>query len=476
MKQANKTAKEIVAEPVERRVLAKGNPLVEPETGTQRPVESEGWQRRIGRAARKDKRLRFTNLLHHIDESLLWEAYEHLNKKAMAGVDGEDWSSYGDQLIGNLKRLHEDVQKGRYRGKPVLRIWLEKPDGTKRPIGVTCVEDKILQQALVWVLESIYEQDFLGFSYGFRPKRKQHDALDAVYVAISQRKVSYVLDADIKGYFDNIDQRWLMRFIEHRIADSRIVKILEQILRAGTQEEGRWYESKTGIPQGAVISPLLANIYLHYALDLWAHQWRQRKARGEVYIVRYADDVIGCFQYQSEGQDFRVALEERLWKFNLQLHSKKTKLLAFGRFAMTDSQKRGKRKPETFDFLGFTHACAKRRKDGKFAIRRLTIAKRQRAKLKEIRQWLKRNRHKPIAEQGRRLNAVIRGAMNYYGVPGNYTLSAFRTEICKSWYFNLRRRSHKAKKLTWKKMAKIVKEYLPSILVIHPYPNVRLCV
>lgn len=474
MKQANKTDSTAVAERVERRVSTEGNSSAEPEADTQRSVESEGWQERIGAAARKDKELRFTNLLHHIDTALLWKAYDGLNKNAMSGVDGESWSSYGDNLIENLEQLHDRIHRGRYRTKPVLRIWLDKPDGTQRPISVTCLEDKIVQQALVWVLECIYEQDFLGFSYGFRPGKSQHNALDAVYIAITQRKVSYILDADIKGYFDNIDQQWLIRFVEHRIGDRRIVKMIQKILQAGIQEDGRWSESNVGIPQGAVLSPLLANIYLHYALDQWAHLWRQRKARGEVYIIRYADDVIGCFQHRSDGQAFRLALERRLKRFNLQLHPEKTKLIAFGRFAQADSQERGTRKPETFDFLGFTHACAKRRKDGKFTIRRQTIAKRQRAKLKEIRQWLKKNRHMPVEIQGRRLNSVIRGAVNYYGVPGNLATSNLRTEICKSWYFSLRRRSQKAKKLTWKKMQRIVAVYIPKIHVTHPYPNQRL--
>jgi group II intron reverse transcriptase/maturase len=477
MKQANNTDKQNVAEPVERRVSTEGNSSTRPEAGTQNPAGSEEKLARIRAIAREDRKLKFVNLLHHISGPLLHRAYQRLKKNAAAGIDGETWTSYGKELEANIHKLHKNVQKGRYKAKAVLRKWIDKPDGSKRPLGITCIEDKILQQAMVWVLESIYEQDFLGFSYGFRTKRNQHNALDALYVAISQKKVSYVLDADIKGFFDQIDQQQLMRFIQHRISDRRIQRLIEQTLHAGVIEESQWSRSKTGIPQGGVISPLLANIYLHYAFDQWADQWRKRYARGEVYIIRYADDIITCFQYEDDGKKFKRALEQRLARFNLTLHPKKTKLIEFGRFACDNYQQKKQGKPETFDFLGFTHICSKRRKDGKFTVRRQTIAKRQKAKLNEIRQWLKMNSHRSIKEQGEKLRSVIQGAMNYYGVPGNLTaISAFRTEICKSWLRTLRRRSHKAGKFTWKKMQIIVSIWIPYTKTTHPYPNQRLSV
>ncbi len=477
MKQANNTDKQNVAEPVEQRVSTEGNSSTRPEAGSQNPAGSEEKLARIRAIAREDRKLKFVNLLHHISEPLLHRAYQRLKKKAAAGIDGETWTSYGKELEANIHKLHKNVQKGRYKAKAVLRKWIDKPDGSKRPLGITCIEDKILQQAMVWVLESIYEQDFLGFSYGFRPKRNQHNALDALYVAISQKKVSYVLDADIKGFFDQIDQQQLMRFIQHRISDRRIQRLIEQTLHAGVIEESQWSRSKTGIPQGGVISPLLANIYLHYAFDQWADQWRKRYARGEVYIIRYADDIITCFQYEDDGKKFKRALEQRLARFNLTLHPKKTKLIEFGRFACDNYQQKKQGKPETFDFLGFTHICSKRRKDGKFTVRRQTIAKRQKAKLNEIRQWLKMNSHRSIKEQGEKLRSVIQGAMNYYGVPGNLTaISAFRTEICKSWLRALRRRSHKAGKFTWKKMQIIISIWIPYTKTTHPYPNQRLSV
>jgi len=477
MKQANKAEQQEAAELEERRVSTEGNLPTRPEAGSQYLAGSEEKLARIRAIAREDKGLKFVNLLHHISQPLLHRAYLRLKKKAAAGVDGETWTSYGKTLEINISNLHKNVQDGRYKAKAVLRKWIDKSDGSKRPLGITCIEDKILQQAMVWVLESIYEQDFLGFSYGFRPKRNQHNALDALYAAITQKKVSYVLDADIKGFFDQIDQQQLMQFLQHRISDRRIHRLIEQNLRAGVIDEDQWSRSKTGIPQGGVLSPLLANIYLHYAFDQWANQWRKRHARGEVYIIRYADDIITCFQYEKDGKNFKDALEQRLVRFNLTLHPKKTKLIEFGRFACGNYQKKQRGKPETFDFLGFTHICSKRLSDGKFTVRRHTIAKRQRAKLKEVRQWLKKNCHRSITEQGQKLKSVITGAMNYYGVPGNgKAIAAFRTEICKSWLNALRRRSQKADKFTWKKMQIIISIWIPHNKTTHPYPSQRLSV
>jgi len=290
----------VPAESVERRASMERNSTAGRVTETQSSVQSQSGLDRVRAAARDSRTERFTSLMHHIDMALLWKAYEALNRKAASGIDGEDWSRYGENLQDNLTDVHKRLHSGRYRAKPVKRVWISKSNGEKRPIGITSVEDKVVQQALVWVLESIYEVDFKGFSYGYRPGRSQHNALDALYMAITVKKVSYVFETDIKGCYDHIDQQWLMRFLQHRIADRRILKVLKQTLQAGVVEEGQWSSSEKGIAQGAVISPLLANIYLHYSLDLWSHQWRTRHARGEVYLIRYADDLVACFQYRDD--------------------------------------------------------------------------------------------------------------------------------------------------------------------------------
>lgn len=476
MKRTNKGA-QLPAESVERRASMERNSAAGRVVETQSSTQSQSGLARVRAAARQSRTERFSNLMHHIDVSLLWKAYEALNRKAASGIDGEDWSRYGDNLLDNLTRVHGRLHSGRYRAKPVKRVWINKNNGEKRPIGITCVEDKVVQQALVWVLESIYEVDFKGFSYGYRPGRSQHNALDALHMAITVKKVSYVFETDIKGCYDHIDQQWLMRFMEHRIADRRILKVLKQTLQAGVVEDGQWSSSENGIAQGAVISPLLANIYLHYSLDLWSHQWRTRHARGEVYLIRFADDLVACFQYREDAVEYERRLAQRLAVFSLHLHPQKTRVMEFGRFAESNARKRGGGKPATFDFLGFTHICSRRRSDGGFLLRRITIAKRQRAKLNDIKQWLRRYRLQPIAYQGRHLSAILRGAINYYGVPGNTpALCAFRSEICKAWLKSLRRRSQKAGKLTWSKMGRVIRQWIPSIKVVHPYPGQRLCV
>ena len=323
-------------------------------------------------------------------------------------------------------------------------------------------------------MESIYEQDFKGFSYGARPRKSQHNALDALTIAITTKKVSYILDADIQGYYDNIDQTWLIRFLERRISDCRLLKLIKQTLKAGIIDQNQWQSSHQGIPQGAVLSPLLSNIYLHYCFDLWADEWRKKYARGEVYIIRYVDDIVMGFQYHSDGIKFHQAMKQRLGKGNLQLHPDKTKLIDFGRFAQGNRKAQGKPKPASFDFLGFTHVCAKKRNDGGFTVRRFTIAKRQRSKLKEIKGWLRQHYHDSIESQGKKLAQIIRGSMNYYGVPGNFrAMDTFRSEICKMWLRALRRRSQKASKFTWDKFKKIVNQYLPKTCIVHPYPSQR---
>lgn len=429
---------------------------------------------RIREAAERDKNLRFTSLMHHITEDLLRSAYITLNRSAAAGVDDVTWREYGKKLKEHLPALHERVQSGRYRAMPSKRIWIPKPDGRKRPIGIAVLEDKIVQQAVAMVLNQIFEVDFLGFSYGFRPKRNPHNALDAVWVGIKKRKVNWVLDADIKGFFDAISHEWLLKFLEHRIADQRLLRLCRKWLRAGVSEAGQWSKTDVGTPQGAVISPVLANLYLHHVLDLWTDAWR-KTARGDVIIVRYADDFVMGFQYRNEADLFLQQLQERMAKFGLELHQEKTRLIEFGRFAAANRSKRGVGKPATFDFLGFTHICAKTKRGNRFTIRRKTIAKRLRAKVKKMKEGIRLRMHDPIPEQGQWLRAVVLGHLNYYAVPGNkQSTDAFRTAAMREWLHALRRRSQKARSLTWKRFQRLVRTWLPSSKVKHPYPTQRL--
>jgi RNA-directed DNA polymerase len=412
--------------------------------------------------------------MHHITEDLLLSAYITLNRSAAAGVDAVTWREYGKKLKEHLPALHERVQSGKYRAMPSKRIWIPKPDGRKRPIGIAVLEDKIVQQAVAMVLNQIFEVDFLGFSYGFRPKRNPHNALDAVWVGIEKRKVNWVLDADIKGFFDAISHEWLLKFLEHRIADQRLLRLCRKWLRAGVSEAGQWSKTDVGTPQGAVISPVLANLYLHHVLDLWTDAWR-KTARGDVIIVRYADDFVMGFQYRNEADLFLQQLQERMAKFGLELHQEKTRLIEFGRFAAANRSKRGEGKPETFDFLGFTHICAKTKRGNRFTIRRKTIAKRLRAKVKKMKEGIRLRMHDPIPEQGQWLRAVVLGHLNYYAVPGNkQSTDAFRTAAMREWLHALRRRSQKARSLTWKRFQRLVRTWLPTSKVRHPYPTQRL--
>lgn len=463
------------AESAERRAVAKGNPAQAPASGTQGPQPALRALERVREAARRDATQRFTNLLHHITADLLGYAYRTLRREAAAGVDAVTWKEYGEGLDERLADLKDRIHSGRYRAKPSKREWIPKPDGRQRPIGITTVEDKIVQKALVLVLEQIYEEDFLGFSYGFRPGRSPHDALDAVYVAISKRKVNWVLDADIRGFFDAIDHTWLMKFVEYRIADPRVLRLIRNFLRAGVSEDGQWSRTEVGTPQGAVISPLLANIYLHYVLDLWVQKWRGHHACGEVYIIRFADDFVLGFQHRTDAGRFRAELEARLAQFGLALHGEKTRLIEFGRFAATDRKKRGAGKPETFDFLGFTHYCTRRRSDGSFTVRRKTSARKLRSTLAEIRRKLRRMRHQPLPVQGRWVQAVLRGHANYFAVPGNYrAVRSFLREVTRAWLCALRRRSQKGRTLTWARFVRQTERWIPRVCIVHPYPDQRL--
>ena len=432
---------------------------------------------RIREAATRDGNQRFTNLMHHLTAELLREAYDALKHNAAAGVDDVTWQEYGEGLESRIMDLHDRVQSGRYRAKPSKRVWLPKPDGRHRPIGIAALEDKIVQQGVVWVLNQIYEKDFYGFSYGFRPERSPHNALDAIWVGITQRKVNWVLDADIKSFFDTINHAWLMEFLERRIADPRMLRLIRKWLRAGVSEDGEWSRTEVGTPQGSVISPLLSNIYLHYVLDQWVTEWRKNKAIGEVIIVRYADDFVMGFQYRREAERFLGEMKERFDQHGLEIHREKTRLIEFGRFAEANRTERGEGKPETFDFLGFTHICSRTQKGNRFTIRRKTIAKRLRTKLKEVREAIIRRRHEPVPALGKWLRSVIQGHLNYFAVPGNRkAVDRFRTEINRAWLFALRRRSQKSRNLTWDRIKRLIKTWIPTAKTQHPYPNQRLCV
>ena len=473
-KPTNKAAR-AAAEPVEERGGAKGNVEQQSTYRTQSRGRVSQALVRVREAARRDGKLRFTALLHHVDVGLLRSSYYALKRNAAAGVDGVTWQDYGQALESNLEGLHGRVHRGAYRALPSRRHYIPKPDGRERPLAIAALEDKIVQRAVATVLEQIYEEDFLGFSYGFRPGRSQHNALDALSVAISCRKVSWILDADVAGFFDSLSQDWLVRFLEHRISDRRLLRLIRKWLKAGILEEGRTTVAEQGTPQGAVISPTLANVYLHYGLDLWAQRWRQRQARGEVYIVRYADDFVVGFQYRDDAERFRADLETRLKRFALTLHPDKTRLIEFGRFAASNRAGRGLGKPETFAFLGFTHICARTR-NGKFLLRRKTQRKRMKAKLKTIKVELLRRRHEPIAEQGQWLGQVVKGYFAYHAIPSNGpALSAFRYDIRRYWLCALRRRSQNDR-MTWATFSKRCDRWLPQARILHPWPSTRFFV
>jgi len=462
------------AEEVEGRRLAKGNSDQQTRNRTQCRADLQQELGRIRQAAQRDKSLRFTALWHHVyKEDRLREAYFRIKRKVAPGIDGETWRHYGENLEENLRELSRRLQRGAYRAKPVKRGYLPKPDGRQRPIGVLVLEDKIAQRATVKVLEAIYESDFKGFSYGFRPGRSAHDALDALAVGIRRKKVNWVLDADIRGFFDAIDHEWLVRFIAHRIADRRVIRHIVKWLKAGVMEEGKRLATTEGTPQGGSVSPLLANIYLHYALDLWMDHWRRRRARGDVIFVRYADDFVLGFQYRSDAKKFIGELRERLRRFNLELHNDKTRLIEFGRFAAQNRKQRGQGKPATFSFLGFTHICGKTQK-GKFVVWRQTMRKRLRAKLKQIKAELRRRMHLSIPVVGQWLKRILQGHYNYYGVPLNYrAMSTFHYEVSRLWFKTLRRRSQKSR-LNWDRMSRLEKRWLPVPKIRHPYPEQRL--
>ena len=460
------------AEVVEGSGSAEGNAASETRSGPSAGLSALSDLDRVRRVARKDKDARFTALLHHVDVDRLRTAYFALQPKAAPGVDGVTWTEYGQDLEANLRDLHARVHRGAYRARPSRRVFIPKPDGRLRPLGIAALEDKILQRAVVEVLNAIYEADFLGFSYGFRPGRSSHDALDALAAGITRKKVNWVLDTDFREFFTSLDHRWLERFLEHRIADKRILRLIQKWMAAGVIEDGAWTESLEGVPQGASASPLLANVYLHYVFDLWAHRWRIRHARGDVVIVRFADDAVVGFEYRQDAERFWADLRERLAKFSLELNADKTRLIRFGRFAAQQRKERGLGKPETFQFLGFTHICG-RTKAGRFKLTRITDKKRMRTKLSKVKAELIRRRHLPIPDQGRWLASVLRGHCNYYAVPDNSkAIDAFRFRIIGHWLAALRRRSQRTR-LTWKRMYRLAERWLPRVHILHPWPNDR---
>jgi len=473
-KSANK-AEQSAAEPMEQRAGTKGNAGQQSTHRTQSRTNVSQAQERIRKAARERKKERFTALFHHITVELLEEAFYALAQNAAPGVDRRTWKDYEADLEHNIEDLHQRVQRGAYRALPSRRVYIPKPDGQQRPLAVAALEDKIVQRAVVALLNAIYEEDFLGFSYGFRPGRGAHDALDALCVGIHGKKVSFIVDADIRSFFDTISQQWLIRFLEHRIGDRRIIRLIQKWLKAGILEDGVVAVSDRGTGQGSVISPLLANIYLHYALDLWAARWRRRTAAGDMIIVRYADDFVIGFQHESDAQRFLNEMRERLREFALSLHPEKTRLIEFGRFAAERRKRHGLGKPETFNFLGFTFICSKTRA-GRFQIQRKTRADRMRAKLQEIKQEMRRRMHQPILEQGRWLERVVRGYFNYHAVPTNgQALEVFRHHVTDLWRRTLRRRSQKDR-VTWARMTQLVDDWLPKPIILHPWPSVRFAV
>jgi RNA-directed DNA polymerase len=474
MKSPNNTGQP-AAEGAEGQGLAKGNLRQQNAPRTPSRDGAPSALERVRQAARRERKLRFTALLHHVYQpDALRAAYLSLKKEAAPGVDGETWRHYGEALDVHLQDLSERLKRGAYRAKPVRRVYISKEDGRQRPLGVPALEDKIVQRATVEVLNAIYETDFLGFSYGFRPGRSQHNALDALYAGLLTKKVNWVLDVDIRGYFDALDHGWLVKFVEHRIADRRVVRLIQKWLNAGVLEEGKRTRVEEGTPQGGSASPLLANVYLHYVFDLWVQAWRRTQATGDVIVVRFADDIVLGFQNKSDAERFWAELAERFRKFHLELHPEKTRLLEFGPYAAENRQRRGQGKPETFHFLGFTHICGKKRSNGRFTVLRQTIRKRLQAKLKAVKAELRRRMHDPIPEVGTWLRSVVGGHTRYYGVPMNgRALSLFRSQVGWLWHRALSRRSQNGRVL-WDRMRRLIDRWLPPARVCHPYPLRRL--
>jgi RNA-directed DNA polymerase len=462
------------AEGMEGRGLAKGNACERDRLRTLGRERLNQALARIRQAVRQRPDAQLTALWHHVySEDTLREAFYGLNRKGTPGVDGETWAGYEAELEANLRDLSDRLKRGAYHAPPVVRTYIPKGDGRQRPLGMPTLEDKIVQRATVKILNVVYEECFLGFSYGYRPERGPHHALDAVERALQRRKINWVYDADVQGFFDAIDHEWLVKFIAHRIGDRRVIRHVKKWLKAGVMEDGSWRTTDEGTPQGGSISPLLANVYLHYCLDLWVQWWRKKHAQGDVIIVRFADDFVVGFQYELDAKRFHTALQERMKRFGLQLHPTKTRLIEFGRFAARDRERRGEGKPETFDFLGFTHICSQTR-DGRYTIRRQTMDQRLRAKLSALSEKLDRRRHWRIPDIGRWLGQVVRGHYQYYGVPGNFALlKAFRQAVLRLWQLAIRCRSQRSRG-NWSRIYRLATRWIPQPRITHPYPSVRL--
>jgi len=472
MNQPNK-GKSIPAEVGEGRAQTKENIGRSSTSPTQSGERVSQGLSGVRQAAEERKQERFTALLHHVTVSLLRDSFYALKRQAAPGVDGVTWKEYEAGLEGRIIDLHSRVHRGAYQAQPSRRVYIPKADGRQRPLGIAALEDKIVQQAVVTILNQIYEVDFKGFSYGFRPGRNPHQALDALATGIQTKRVNWVLDADIRGFFDNLSHEWAMKFVEHRVADRRILRLIQKWLRAGISEDGQWSESKVGTPQGAVVSPLLANVYLHYVFDLWIEAWRKKVAVGEVIVVRYADDLVVGFESRTEAERFLGEFRERLAKFGLELHGEKTRLIEFGKHAERVRKRRGEGKPETFTFLGFTHYCGKRRSNGSFIVWRKTASKRMVAKLRTIKAELTRRMHEPVAQVGEWLTKVVQGYYQYHAVPGNLKqLSAFRHRLCRLWRRVLNRRSQRGER-PWQRLAALLERWIPFPRVLHPYPQAR---
>lgn len=471
-KQPNKSGQP-PAEAVEGRPLTKENTQQPNSCRTPSRESGPSGLERVREAASRDGKLKFTALLHHVSIDLLRESYNSLKKKAAPGVDGMTWQEYGQNLEARLSDLHGRVHRGAYHAQASRRVWIPKGDGRQRPLGIAALEDKIVQYAVGVVLNEIWEQNFLGFSYGFRPGRSQQDALDALWVGIVRKRVNWILDLDIRSFFDKLRHDWLVQFVEHRIGDKRVVRLIRKWLKAGVVEDGQWFPNEEGSPQGSVISPILANLYLHYVLDLWVEAWRKKAARGEVIIVRYADDGVLGFEYREDAERFLEQLRERLRKFGLELHPEKTRLIEFGRYAAERRERRGEGKPEIFNFLGFTHICGTNHHTGNFTVHRRTIGKRMAAKLKDIRAKLRQRMQVAPRTTGEWLVQVVRGYFQYHAIPGNWArLQAFRRDVLRMWFQTLRRRSQRSR-LSWERFRQGLGAMLPPIQILQPYPCVR---
>ena len=463
------------AEPVEPRAGTKGNARQQSTLRTQCRKRVSQALERVRQTARQRKKERFTALLHHISIDCLRTAFFALKRDAASGVDGLTWPTYEADLDRNLTDLHERVHRGAYRALPSRRTYIPKTDGKQRPLAVAALEDKIVQRATAAVLYAIYEEDFLGFSYGFRPKRGQHDALDALVVGIKSRRVNFIFDADVASFFDSVSQDWLVRFVEHRIGDARIIRLIQKWLKAGVLEDGVVTVSEKGTGQGSVISPLLANVYLHYVFDLWAERWRRHEATGDMILMRYADDIVVGFEHEADARRFWDDMRKRFEEFSLSLNPDKTRLIEFGRFAVERRAHRGLGKPETFNFLGFTFIC-ERNSRGQFLVKRTTRRDRMRATLRRIKDELRRRMHQPIPEQGAWLKQVVRGFFAYHAVPTNgAALRAFYYYVERIWLRTLRRRSQKDR-FSWQRMHRLAAAWLPQPQILHPYPDKRFAV